>query len=996
MHFLFKPVLKPSILWWQHASLHALRGLRRVAVWLLTLITGLLLGLLLLAAASALALRFWGAAGLSPLLNQALNKSLNSHGIELRALALGQVSKEGINVKHLALDYYVQNTSTDAQRITSHITKHQITLNDLNVTFKTPIDVTDITAWHVTALNAAQLDRVVVQFIDHHYQTNATLPAHIRAQPLGVSALPASDQAWSFKPEYASLMHWFDTVILPLAPNWFLGLLPQHVSLQQVNFQTPFTHANPTQPSHQARLNFERTANQHATLHADVAMAQWFTPIRLAVLYQPELASGDNKNSIKEHYQIELDTGNQLANLHFNTHRHHLNALNPPTYTLNNIDFKAQLFNLDDPSLLNDLKQWAPELFAQVLKPLTNSLAHHSFGLQLQSPQWPTRVEAQFDTPFTLQLRSQNAQDHVCLSTQGQLNQQANGQIDSLRLTHGQLSAHQQRGHFNRLQLHQLKMQAEFMATITPQNLTFEIPLTTLTVGALNASTTLNATQNKVTLNHLTGQLSLQGFVPKPHSVLNMQLTNAHIAHGLELTLPDQTVTIKQLTTQLNTVSLQHTNTSANWADFMHHLTLSTDYEVAANNLKHPALLTQNWQTEGVFKMAPRLSNVQNNLQSQTADLIDYSATGALSNTAGLLLHHQTQGTIKNSVNVVSSAWQLAESDFLSGNALAKTLSAWPGLLTLTQGAFNITGQSRLNLTSNSPLLAKLQTSAQLNLKGLSGVYNQTAFTNASTQIEVTLQQGQLSLSSQTVHVQSALHAVPFGPIDLRGRYQLNLTNLNTPLPGLVTVDYAKASVFKGHVSLLPFTWSLNQPANLAITLDKIDLNPLLHAYTANQSTNQPGELQGQGTLNGYLPVRLSLVSSSTSPSSSPTIKPTVSVEHGLISSTQGGQLQYRPSNSAQLAATHSSMGSVLKVLSDFHYSELTAQVTLHPNGQLTLGFSIKGQNPAIEDGRPIHLNINIDEDLPALITSLQIANQVSQTIQKRLEQKLLKQRTSQ
>ena len=47
----------------------------------------------------------------------------------------------------------------------------------------------------------------------------------------------------------------------------------------------------------------------------------------------------------------------------------------------------------------------------------------------------------------------------------------------------------------------------------------------------------------------------------------------------------------------------------------------------------------------------------------------------------------------------------------------------------------------------------------------------------------------------------------------------------------------------------------------------------------------------------------------------------------------------------------------------------------------------LHGQNPTIEKGRPIHFNINLEEDIPALLASLQLTDKVSGIIQQRIQQ---------
>lgn len=44
------------------------------------------------------------------------------------------------------------------------------------------------------------------------------------------------------------------------------------------------------------------------------------------------------------------------------------------------------------------------------------------------------------------------------------------------------------------------------------------------------------------------------------------------------------------------------------------------------------------------------------------------------------------------------------------------------------------------------------------------------------------------------------------------------------------------------------------------------------------------------------------------------------------------------------------------------------------------------GRNPEIEAGRPIHYNVNVTQDLPALLKSLQLSDRVGRRMEHGLE----------
>src|SRR5690606_27419798 len=124
-------------------------------------------------------------------------------------------------------------------------------------------------------------------------------------------------------------------------------------------------------------------------------------------------------------------------------------------------------------------------------------------------------------------------------------------------------------------------------------------------------------------------------------------------------------------------------------------------------------------------------------------------------------------------------------------------------------------------------------------------------------------------------------------------------------------------------------------------------------------------ELSGSGKLSGQIPLVLSANS--------------LSVAEGVVAAqAPGGYLQYHSAQATEMAAGSQGMKIVTDALSDFHYTLLRSQVTYEENGRLLLGVRLEGQNPSVENGRPIHLNVTLEEDLPALITSLQLSNQIS------------------
>ena len=212
---------------------------------------------------------------------------------------------------------------------------------------------------------------------------------------------------------------------------------------------------------------------------------------------------------------------------------------------------------------------------------------------------------------------------------------------------------------------------------------------------------------------------------------------------------------------------------------------------------------------------------------------------------------------------------------------------------------------------------------------------------------------------------------LPMGPLSAQLGYAASKAR---PAAGKLTVDQARMDVMGGQVSLDPGVLDLAAARHeMVLTIRGVRLDRLFEIYPAEG-------LRGFGTLDGRLPLTFAggeLV-----------------ISEGEVDARKpGGFLQYRSDKLENLAASTPGMRQVAQALDDFQYDLLSADVTYGEGGILILGLELQGRNPAVEEGRPIHLNIRLEEDVPALMASLQLSGQVSEVIQKRIQQRLLQRR---
>ena len=72
----------------------------------------------------------------------------------------------------------------------------------------------------------------------------------------------------------------------------------------------------------------------------------------------------------------------------------------------------------------------------------------------------------------------------------------------------------------------------------------------------------------------------------------------------------------------------------------------------------------------------------------------------------------------------------------------------------------------------------------------------------------------------------------------------------------------------------------------------------------------------------------------------------------------------------------------VLDTLSDFQYHNLAVTLDYSPTGDLTAKTALQGHNPNFEQGREIHFNLSIEENIGTLLESLRMGDTVEKKVQ--------------
>ena len=71
--------------------------------------------------------------------------------------------------------------------------------------------------------------------------------------------------------------------------------------------------------------------------------------------------------------------------------------------------------------------------------------------------------------------------------------------------------------------------------------------------------------------------------------------------------------------------------------------------------------------------------------------------------------------------------------------------------------------------------------------------------------------------------------------------------------------------------------------------------------------------------------------------------------------------------------------------LSNLQIEKLDADLSYDAEGQLILGTRIEGRNPDYQSGRPIHLNLTLENNMRTLLESLRTADRINAWVERKL-----------
>jgi hypothetical protein len=178
-----------------------------------------------------------------------------------------------------------------------------------------------------------------------------------------------------------------------------------------------------------------------------------------------------------------------------------------------------------------------------------------------------------------------------------------------------------------------------------------------------------------------------------------------------------------------------------------------------------------------------------------------------------------------------------------------------------------------------------------------------------------------------------------------------------------LSLQTASAQLFGGRVWTENAVYRDDRAHNkIDIGIDGLQLDQLLAlaGYDA---------VAGTGRLSGLLPLDVSAAG--------------VIMERGMLAAkAPGGVMRYQ---AEVTAGTNPAMLQVVEALRNYHYHIFQIEADYLENGDLVLEMLLRGYNPDYDQGRPIHLNLNVTDNIPMLLRSLQSGRVIADAIRKKL-----------
>jgi len=319
-------------------------------------------------------------------------------------------------------------------------------------------------------------------------------------------------------------------------------------------------------------------------------------------------------------------------------------------------------------------------------------------------------------------------------------------------------------------------------------------------------------------------------------------------------------------------------------------------------------------------------------------------------------LQAQANGELNLTTQTGSLNWEIEPYFFSSITPLSALVAQ--SIIKTDILAGSIAGSGNLTLSTDADGNWQAIGPANIQLNDLAGFVNDVVYVGLSSELKTSVGDNWSIKSSELLGARIATLDVGLPLTDISWNYSFNSDDQSLAIKNLAIYTLG------GEISMADFDYALANPdTKLTVVITNLDL------HTIVELAQYPG-LNVQGTISGYLPLTLT--------------GKTVTVEKGLIGALQpGGTIRY--ASGAPADTGNSTMNLVNEALANYHYQIMNTYVYYNDNGDLRLEVQLQGNNPDLYNGQVVNLNVNIADNIPTLLRSLQASRTITDALEKRL-----------
>jgi hypothetical protein len=395
----------------------------------------------------------------------------------------------------------------------------------------------------------------------------------------------------------------------------------------------------------------------------------------------------------------------------------------------------------------------------------------------------------------------------------------------------------------------------------------------------------------------------------------------------------------------------------------------------------------------------------QINIENNTVDVDNLTVSGALAlenNTvkasAGLRLANQLTANTELSHDLINNKGHaeitLNDYSFSEITPLSKLLNLKQHKVELVSGT--VSGHSELQWQQSAQGALEIEGPASILLSDISGYYDDLFFVGFTSAVDGEFVGPMNFRSARPLHGEISTLGIGIPVSDISWNYSWDYSwgyssggssgdslgnSSSNPseysqdpskeyLPealdeySLVSIGNLAATVLGGEVSVPNLVFDSKNPQSESnVVISELNMETIVAL------ADYPG-LHVDGFISGYLPISITDYS--------------VTLSDGLISALNpGGTISYKPTSPSP--SSNSSLRLVNDALSDYRYDRLNTTVFYTPNGDLTLAVQLQGFNPSMNQGQAINLNVNVTDNIPTLLKSLQASRSITDALEETL-----------